>query len=83
MIVGVTVYVVLFQLVVPWLAFPVVPDRSPGWIGACLVTHAALIGPLLVALLAPSVAWHERSAHDRRRMLARFSRRRASPRTPA
>lgn len=83
-VVGAVVYVVLFQLVVPWIAFPVVPDHSPGWTGACLLVHALLIGPLLTTLLACPVGVHrDASAHEGCGVMALISRRRASPRTPA
>lgn len=83
-LVGVVVYVVLFQLVVPWLAFPVVPNHSPGWTGACLLVHALLIGPLLTTLLSCTAGMHHSaSAHDDCGVMALLGRRRASPRTPA
>lgn len=83
-VVGIVVYVVLFQLVVPWLAFPVVPDHSPGWTGACLLVHALLIGPLLTTVLAcPAAIHHRASAHDDCSVMALVGRRRSSPRRPA
>lgn len=45
---GTLVYLLLFQVVVPLLAWPLVPDRSPGWVAACVAVHALVIGPLLV-----------------------------------
>lgn len=81
---GVAVYVLLFRLVVPWLAFPVVPDHSPGWTAACLLVHGLLIGPLLTMLLAcPTATRDDAFADDGCSVTGLLSRRRASPRTPA
>lgn len=44
---GVVAYVVMYQLLVPMLAYPAVTNRSPAWVASCLAVHALVIGPLM------------------------------------
>ncbi len=53
---GAAAYVLMFQLLIPILAYPVALDRSAGWIAACLAAHALVIGPLLASTLCRSAA---------------------------
>jgi hypothetical protein len=44
---GIVAYVVVYQLLVPVLVFPLALDRSPAWVAVCLAVHALVIGPLM------------------------------------
>lgn len=48
---GIVGYVVVYQLLVPMLVFPLVLNRAPAWVATCLVVHALLIGPLMAGAL--------------------------------
>jgi hypothetical protein len=42
---GVLAYLVTFRLVVPMMAYPIVPNASTAWIISCVLVHLCLIGP--------------------------------------
>ena len=44
---GIVAYVVVYQLLVPALVFPMALNRSPAWVATCLMVHALVIGPLM------------------------------------
>lgn len=44
---GVISYVVVFQLLVPAVVFPVAVPRDGYWLAICLLVHALIIGPMM------------------------------------
>lgn len=44
---GLAFYVIVYELVVPLMTYPIVVNRSIEWVASCVLLHGLIIGPLL------------------------------------